>query len=62
LFASQRISLGEALDQLVGSLGMNQTSATNYMRIFVAFSEGKVYKRAMDIETLRQIIQDKALI
>jgi 5-methylcytosine-specific restriction protein A len=47
LFASQRISLGEALEQLVGSLDMNQTSATNYMRNFVAFSEGKVYKRAM---------------
>ncbi|TKF31331.1 HNH endonuclease [Enterovibrio norvegicus] len=26
---------------------MNKTSATNYMRNFVAFSEGKVYKRAM---------------
>ncbi|NRB23643.1 MAG: HNH endonuclease [Shewanella sp.] len=26
---------------------MNQTSATNYMRNFVAFSEGRVYKRAM---------------
>jgi 5-methylcytosine-specific restriction protein A len=47
LFASQRLSLDEALEQLVGSLGMNQTSATNYMRNFVAFSEGKVYKRAM---------------
>ncbi len=47
LFASKRISIDEALDQLVGSLDMNQTSATNYMRNFIAFSEGKVYKRAM---------------
>lgn len=47
LFALQKISLAEALEQLVGSLGMNQTSATHYMRNFVAFSEGKVYKRAM---------------
>ena len=47
MFALQKISLAEALEQLVGSLDMNQTSATNYMRNFVAFSEGKVYKRAM---------------
>lgn len=42
LFASQRISLDEALEQLVGSLDMNQTSATNYMRYFVVFGEGEV--------------------
>lgn len=47
LFAAQRLSLDEALEQLVGLLDMNQTSATNYMRNFVAFSEGRVYKRAM---------------
>ncbi|SBS64733.1 HNH endonuclease [Vibrio splendidus] len=47
LFALQKISLNEALEQLVGSLDMNQTSATHYMRNFVALSEGKVYKRAM---------------
>ncbi|WP_253823207.1 HNH endonuclease [Vibrio jasicida] len=47
MFALQKISLAEALEKLVGSLDMNQTSATNYMRNFVAFSEGKVYKRAM---------------
>ncbi|WP_258188725.1 HNH endonuclease [Enterovibrio norvegicus] len=47
LFALKKISLAEALEQLVGSLDMNKTSATNYMRNFVAFSEGKVYKRAM---------------
>jgi 5-methylcytosine-specific restriction protein A len=47
LFASQRLSINETLEQLVGSLDMNQTSATNYMRNFVAFIEGKVYKRAM---------------
>ncbi len=47
LFALQKISLAEALEQLVGSLDMNQTSATHYMRNFVALSEGKVYKRAM---------------
>ena len=47
LFALQNISLEETLEQLVGSLDMNQTSATNYIRNFVAFSEGRVYKRAM---------------
>ncbi len=47
LFALQKISLEETLEQLVGSLDMNQTSATNYMRNFEAFNEGKVYKRAM---------------
>lgn len=50
LFALQKISLNEALEQLVGSLDMNQTSATHYMRNFVALSEGKVYKRAMPYE------------
>lgn len=47
LFSLQKVSLQEALELLVGSLDMNPTSATNYMRNFVAFSEGKVYKRAM---------------
>ena len=46
-FAINQLKLSEALEVLVGSLGMNQTSATNYMRNFVAFSEGRVYKRAM---------------
>ena len=47
MFALQEITLDQVLEQLVGSLDMNQTSVTNYMRNFVAFSEGKVYKRAM---------------
>ena len=47
LFALQKLSLKEALEHLVDSLDMNQTSAANYMRNFIAFSEGKVYKRAM---------------
>lgn len=47
LFALQKTSLDEALEQLVGSLDMNQTSATNYMHNFEAFRAGKVYKRAM---------------
>ncbi|WP_318463523.1 hypothetical protein [Photobacterium leiognathi] len=47
LVALQKISLAEALEQLVGSLDMNQTSATDYMRNFVAFSGGKVYKCVM---------------
>ncbi|MEI6858502.1 MAG: hypothetical protein V5788_01710 [Shewanella sp.] len=46
-FAINQLKLSEALEVLVGSLDMNQTSATNYMRNFVAFSEGRVYKRAM---------------
>ncbi|MEZ8027442.1 hypothetical protein [Enterovibrio norvegicus] len=46
-FAINKLKLSEALEVLVGSLDMNQTSATNYMRNFVAFSEGKVYMRAM---------------
>ena len=47
LFALQKLSLEEALEKLVGSLDMNQTSATNYMHNFEAFREGRVYKRAM---------------
>ncbi|WP_227006553.1 HNH endonuclease [Shewanella donghaensis] len=47
LFALQKLSLEEALEKLVGSLDMNQTSATNYMHNFEAFRAGKVYKRAM---------------
>ncbi|MCL1095916.1 HNH endonuclease [Shewanella kaireitica] len=47
LFALQKTSLDEALEQLVGSLDMNQTSATNYMHNFEAFRTGRVYKRAM---------------
>lgn len=46
-FAINQLKLSEALEVLVGSLDMNQTSATNYMRNFEAFNEGKVYKRAM---------------
>ncbi|MFT6908121.1 MAG: 5-methylcytosine-specific restriction protein A [Oleiphilaceae bacterium] len=47
LFALQKITLEESLEQLVSSLDMNQTSATNYMRNFEAFRAGRVYKRAM---------------
>ncbi|WDD98490.1 HNH endonuclease [Thalassomonas actiniarum] len=47
LFSANKLPLNQVLETLVGSLNMNETSSTNYMRNFAALKAGKVYKRAM---------------
>lgn len=53
MFSLQKLSLEEALEKLVGSLDMNQTSATNYIRNFVAFRKSRICKRAMSALSYR---------